>query len=125
MFSAIVEHTRQVIYLEDDDVAFVEDGSLSIHRIKRDGTDQPAQQLREVQRLTMELQQIMRGDYKTFMQKEIFEQPDSVVNTMRGRVLADGRVVLGGIKVGSVSVRLGVFGIPIRSSQTTDDFRTT
>jgi len=48
----------------------------------------------------MELHQIMRGDYKTFMQKEIFEQPDSVVNTMRGRVLADGRVVLGGIKVG-------------------------
>ncbi|KAH7696854.1 Protein F22B3.4, partial [Aphelenchoides avenae] len=46
----------------------------------------------------MELQQIMRGDYKTFMQKEIFEQPDSIVNTMRGRLLPDGRIVLGGIK---------------------------
>jgi glucosamine--fructose-6-phosphate aminotransferase (isomerizing) len=80
-------------------VAFVEDGALSIHRIKRDGTDS-SQQTREVQQLTMELQQIMRGDFKTFMQKEIFEQPDSVVNTMRGRVLADGRVVIGGIKVG-------------------------
>ena len=87
-----------MIFLEDDDVAFVEDGSLSIHRIKRDGTD-PTQQIREVQQLTMELQQIMRGDFKTFMQKEIFEQPDSCVNTMRGRVLADGRIVLGGIKV--------------------------
>lgn len=100
-FSAIVEHTRQVIFLEDDDIAFMEDGKLSIHRIKRDGTD-PSEQTREVQQLTLELQQIMRGDFKTFMQKEIFEQPDSVVNTMRGRVLADGRVVIGGIKVGII-----------------------
>lgn len=34
----------------------------------------------------MELQQIMKGNYDFFMQKEIFEQPDSVINTMRGRV---------------------------------------
>uniref|UniRef100_F1KTW2 glutamine--fructose-6-phosphate transaminase (isomerizing) n=1 Tax=Ascaris suum TaxID=6253 RepID=F1KTW2_ASCSU len=94
--SAIVEHTKQVIFLEDDDVAFVEDGSLSIHRIKRGSNNSP--QTREVQNLTMELQQIMMGNFKTFMQKEIFEQPESVVNTMRGRVLPDGRVVLGGIK---------------------------
>jgi glucosamine--fructose-6-phosphate aminotransferase (isomerizing) len=48
----------------------------------------------------MELQQIMKGNFKTFMQKEIYEQPDSVVNTMRGRLNYDARrVVLGGIKV--------------------------
>ena len=70
---------------------------MSIHRIKKDESV-PSEQRREVQRLTMELQQIMRGDYKTFMQKEIFEQPESVVNTMRGRLHTDGRVVLGGIK---------------------------
>ncbi|EJW72844.1 glutamine-fructose-6-phosphate transaminase 1, partial [Wuchereria bancrofti] len=40
----------------------------------------------------------MMGDFKTFMQKEIYEQPDSIVNTMRGRILDDGTVVLGGIK---------------------------
>uniref|UniRef100_A0A914DLC0 glutamine--fructose-6-phosphate transaminase (isomerizing) n=1 Tax=Acrobeloides nanus TaxID=290746 RepID=A0A914DLC0_9BILA len=95
--SAIIEHTNQVIFLEDDDVALVEDGALSIHRINRDGIDSFSE-IREVQQLNMELQQIMRGEYKTFMQKEIFEQPESVVNTMRGRVLKDGRVVLGGIK---------------------------
>lgn len=39
------------------------------------------------------------GEFKTFMQKEIFEQSESAVNTMRGRILADGRVQLGGIKV--------------------------
>lgn len=47
----------------------------------------------------MELQQIMMGDFKTFMQKEIYEQPDSIVNTMRGRILDNGSVVLGGVKV--------------------------
>lgn len=94
--SAIIEHTKQVIFLEDDDVAAVEDGALSIHRIKRGHNTSP--QTREVQNLTMELQQIMMGDYKTFMQKEIYEQPESVVNTMRGRLLPDGQVVLGGIK---------------------------
>jgi len=47
----------------------------------------------------MEIQQIMKGNYDYFMQKEIFEQPDSVVNTMRGRVRFDGNaIVLGGIK---------------------------
>ena len=39
------------------------------------------------------------GSFKTFMQKEIYEQTESVVNTMRGRVLPNGTVVLGGIKV--------------------------
>lgn len=73
--------------------------ALSIHRIKR-GDQGP--QSREVQLLNMELQQIMKGNFKTFMQKEIFEQTESVVNTTRGRVLNDGRVVLGGIKVDSI-----------------------
>uniref|UniRef100_A0AC35U4Q6 Glutamine--fructose-6-phosphate transaminase (isomerizing) n=1 Tax=Rhabditophanes sp. KR3021 TaxID=114890 RepID=A0AC35U4Q6_9BILA len=95
--SAIIEHTKQVIFLEDDDVALVEDGSLTIHRIKRSGRDLQAVETRAIHSLNMELQEIMRGSFKTFMQKEIFEQPESVVNTMRGRVLNDGRVVLGGI----------------------------
>ena len=42
----------------------------------------------------------MLGDYTSFMQKEIFEQNESVINTMRGRVDYGGnKVVLGGIKV--------------------------
>ncbi|TKR96730.1 hypothetical protein L596_010709 [Steinernema carpocapsae] len=95
--SAIIEHTNQVIILEDDDVALIEDGSLSIHHIRR-GDDSMISQVREVQQLNLELQDIMRGEFKTFMQKEIFEQPDSVVNTMRGRLLPNGNIVLGGIK---------------------------
>ena len=48
----------------------------------------------------MEIQQIMKGNFSTFMQKEIYEQPESVVNTMRGRVNFDTEtVILGGLKV--------------------------
>uniref|UniRef100_A0A7N9AWU2 glutamine--fructose-6-phosphate transaminase (isomerizing) n=1 Tax=Mastacembelus armatus TaxID=205130 RepID=A0A7N9AWU2_9TELE len=94
--SAVIEHTNRVIFLEDDDVAAVMDGRLSIHRIKRRAGDYPA---RAIQTLQMELQQIMKGNYSSFMQKEIFEQPESVVNTMRGRVNFDNNTVtLGGLK---------------------------
>ncbi|XP_032595864.1 glutamine--fructose-6-phosphate aminotransferase [isomerizing] 2 isoform X5 [Drosophila grimshawi] len=94
--SAVIEHTNRVIYLEDDDVAAVRDGTLSIHRLKKSLDDPHA---REITTLKMEIQQIMKGNYDYFMQKEIFEQPESVVNTMRGRVRFDGTtIVLGGIK---------------------------
>ncbi|XP_034397543.1 glutamine--fructose-6-phosphate aminotransferase [isomerizing] 1 [Cyclopterus lumpus] len=94
--SAVIEHTNRVIFLEDDDVAAVVEGRLSIHRIKRTTGDYPA---RAVQTLQMELQQIMKGNFSSFMQKEIFEQPESVFNTMRGRINFDNNtVILGGLK---------------------------
>ncbi|CAL8090959.1 unnamed protein product [Orchesella dallaii] len=94
--SAIIEHTNRVLYLEDDDVAAVKDGVLSIHRLKRAIDDPHA---REITTLKMEIQQIMKGNFSSFMQKEIFEQPESVVNTMRGRVdFENGTVILGGLK---------------------------
>ncbi|KAF3850752.1 hypothetical protein F7725_012524 [Dissostichus mawsoni] len=93
---AVIEHTNRVIFLEDDDVAAVVEGRLSIHRIKRTAGDYPA---RAIQTLQMELQQIMKGNYSSFMQKEIFEQPESVVNTMRGRInFENNTVTLGGLK---------------------------
>lgn len=115
--SAVIEHTNRVIYLEvlkiilhfahnlkmtfllltqDDDVAAVKDGALSIHRLKKSMDDSHA---REITTLKMEIQQIMKGNYEYFMQKEIFEQPESVINTMRGRVNFENQTVtLGGIK---------------------------
>nr|UEK51509.1 Gfat1-like protein [Parasacculina yatsui] len=95
--SAVIEHTNKVIYLEDDDVTWLCDGKLSIHRLQRASMDESA--TREVHTLKMEIQQIMKGNYSTFMQKEIFEQPESVVNTMRGRINFENEtVVLGGVK---------------------------
>jgi len=94
--SAIIEHTNRVLYLEDDDVAAVKEGVLSIHRLKRSIDDSHS---REITTLKMEIQQIMKGNFSSFMQKEIFEQPESVVNTMRGRVdFKSGTVILGGLK---------------------------
>jgi len=74
-----------VIYLEDDDVASVVDGGLTLHRVK--STSKGNDTSRDINRLELELQQIMKGNFSSFMQKEIFEQPESVVNTMRGRVI--------------------------------------
>ena len=94
--SAIIEHTKKVLYLEDDDIAHIHDGSLNIHRLsKDDGTSN----VRAIQTLEMELQEIMKGKFDHFMQKEIFEQPESVVNTMRGRLNVENKTVtLGGLK---------------------------
>ncbi|CAH8608973.1 unnamed protein product [Heterobilharzia americana] len=64
--SALIEHTDKVIFLEDDDLAAVRDGQLTIHRLSRG-----ASATREVVTLQMELQQIMKGNYDYFMQKEI------------------------------------------------------
>jgi len=92
--SAIIEHTNRVIFLEDDDVAAVKLGVLSIHRSNKEG-----ELAREITTLKMEIQQIMKGNFSSFMQKEIFEQPESVVNTMRGRINFElEEVTLGGIK---------------------------
>ncbi|CAF3003111.1 unnamed protein product [Rotaria socialis] len=96
--SAIIEHTNQVIFMEDDDLAVVNNGALTIHRTQH-GEIIGQSTIREIHELKIELQQIMKGNYKYFMQKEIFEQPESVINTMRGRVnFSTKKVVLGGIK---------------------------
>ena len=94
--SSIVEHTKKVLYLEDDDIAHIHEGSLNIHRLNK---DDGASNVRAIQTLEMELQEIMKGKFDHFMQKEIFEQPESVVNTMRGRLdVANKNVTLGGLK---------------------------
>ncbi|RWS31005.1 glutamine--fructose-6-phosphate aminotransferase [isomerizing] 2-like protein, partial [Leptotrombidium deliense] len=96
--SAIIEHTNRVIFLEDDDVAAISEGRLTIHRVKRT-LDETSALTREIITLKMEIQEIMKGSFSFFMQKEIFEQPESVVNTMRGRVnFENATVTLGGIK---------------------------
>jgi len=68
--SAIIEHTNHVIYLEDNDVAAVSDGMLTIHRLSSgDGPDEKA--VREVLVLKMQIQQIMKGKFSKKVNKEI------------------------------------------------------
>ena len=60
-------------------MAAIKNGALSIHRLRRLYDDPHS---REIHTLKMELQQIMKGNYDYFMQKEIFQQPETVINTM-------------------------------------------
>ena len=64
--SAIIEHTDRVIYLEDDDVAAVNNGILSLHRANRDESNLQTTEFREVTTLKMEIQQIMKGNYSRY-----------------------------------------------------------
>ena len=63
--SAIIEHTDRVIFLEDDDVAAISNGVLTIHRIKRDNDNTSLS--REVTILKMEIQQIMKGNFSRYL----------------------------------------------------------
>ncbi|KAF2669628.1 glucosamine-fructose-6-phosphate aminotransferase [Microthyrium microscopicum] len=100
--SAIVEHTKKVLYLEDDDIAHIHEGVLNIHRLKKDDKSTT----RAIQTLEIELQEIMKGEFDHFMQKEIFEQPESVVNAMRGRLdVASKTVTLGGLRQYITTIR--------------------
>ena len=97
--AAIVEHTKRVLYLEDDDIAHIAAGELHIHRLRRkeDGAATPS--IRSIETLEIEIAEIMKGKFDHFMQKEIYEQPESVVNTMRGRVNFDtNTITLGGLR---------------------------
>lgn len=95
--ASVIEHTKKVLFLEDDDIAHIYDGELHIHRAKKSIAGEST--FRPIQTLEMELNEIMKGPYKHFMQKEIFEQPDSAFNTMRGRLdFSNNSVNLGGLK---------------------------
>ncbi|GDX87891.1 glutamine--fructose-6-phosphate aminotransferase [isomerizing] [Gemmatimonadota bacterium] len=92
--SAVLAHTRQVVYLDDGDVAVIE------HDAYRVIDAHAATISRKVDRIHWDLAEIERGGYDHFMLKEIFEQPVSVENTMRGRlILDDGTAKLGGINL--------------------------
>ncbi|MBK6539907.1 MAG: glutamine--fructose-6-phosphate transaminase (isomerizing) [Flavobacteriales bacterium] len=90
----IVEHTKNVVYLEDGEIALIDRfQGLKIRNIKnQDKTP-------FIQELEMHLETLEKGGYDHFMLKEIHEQPRSIRDSMRGRLnLAKGEVVLGGIK---------------------------
>jgi glucosamine--fructose-6-phosphate aminotransferase (isomerizing) len=90
--SAIVDHTRQVVYLEDGEVAEVTAGGF------RTTTIEDVEIEKVVEEITLELSQIERGGYEHFMLKEIHEQPETILNAMRGRLLVEeGDVKLGGL----------------------------
>ncbi|XP_078435821.1 putative glucosamine-fructose-6-phosphate aminotransferase [Wolffia australiana] len=93
---AIVEHTKKYLVIEDDEVVHIKDGSVSILKFDQE-KEKPASVQRALSFLEMEVEQIKKGNYEHFMQKEIHEQPNSLTTTMRGR-LKNKQVILGGLK---------------------------
>jgi len=90
----IIEHTKNVVYLEDGEIAVIDrEKGLKIRNVKNQ-VKTPF-----IQELEMHLETLEKGGYDHFMLKEIHEQPRSIRDSMRGRLnIAKGEVVLGGIK---------------------------
>ena len=92
--SAIVAYTRQVIYLKDGDIARVTPEGVTVYSLDN------APVSREVQEVDWDLGAIEKGGFDHFMLKEIFEQPDALRNTIRGRLDKQGATaVLAGLNL--------------------------
>ena len=90
----IVEYTKDVVYLDDEEIAVIDlEEGFKLYNIK----DQP--QTPYIQKLELELEALEKGGYEHFMLKEIHEQPRSIHDCFRGRLNAtDGWVSLGGVR---------------------------
>ena len=88
----LVEHTRQVVYLNDGEMVTVRRSGYQVRTIENEPLE------KEVHELEWSLSEIEKGGYDHFMLKEIMEQPDAMADAMRGRVLPDeNEIVLGGL----------------------------
>lgn len=89
----IIEYTNEVVYINDYEIVTIKDGDMTI----KNTDDVPSTPY--IQTLDMELEAIEKGGYEHFMLKEIYEQPRSIGDCMRGRLNAEkGHLVLGGIR---------------------------
>lgn len=89
----IVEYTKKVIYLNDEEVAtLTSDGQLRIKTLRNE------EMTPTIHQIELEIEQLEKGGYDYFMLKEIFEQPQTIAECMRGRLNAEeGWVRLGGM----------------------------
>ena len=78
--SAVVQHTSNVIYLDDDDIAMVTDECVTIRNVDNVPVS------REISTIDWEVESAEKGGFEHFMLKEIYEQPDSLKNAIRGRL---------------------------------------
>jgi glucosamine--fructose-6-phosphate aminotransferase (isomerizing) len=90
--TAIVSHTRQVVYLDDGEIAVLTRTGFITKTIE----DVPV--TKEVEEITFDLEQLEKGGYPHFMLKEIHQQPETIRDAMRGRLLPnEGTARLGGL----------------------------
>ncbi len=97
--SAIINHTKDVTYLDDNEIAVISRHGVKIKTIDNLEVD------KKVEKISFDLDKIEKGGHEHFMLKEIMEQPQTIENAMRGRLLSDeGTVHLGGIEHESESL---------------------
>ena len=90
--NALIAHTSKVVYLEDHEMAFITKEGFKVKNIFDEKIN------KEIQEVKLTLDEISKGGYDHFMLKEIMEQPESLRNSMRGRLLEeDGISKLGGL----------------------------
>jgi glucosamine--fructose-6-phosphate aminotransferase (isomerizing) len=81
---AILEHTNKVIYLKDNEIAVLEKDNFYIKNLNGNFVD------KKIEEIKWTIEQLEKGNFKHFMLKEIFEQPESLSNTLRGKVSDNG-----------------------------------
>ncbi len=87
--SPFIEFTKNAVYLEDEQMAIIRRGKdIKVRKIKGDSLVDPY-----VQELQLNLEQIEKGGYDHFMLKEIYEQPEAILDTFRGRLLSNEAVI--------------------------------
>ena len=88
--SPFIEHTNRSIYLEDNEMAVInQDKGLKMYAIPDNSRVDP-----QIQELQLSLEKIEKGGYDHFMLKEIYEQPDAIIDTFRGRLHRDQQQIL-------------------------------
>lgn len=98
--AAILKHTRQVIYLEDRQMIMATPGGFITMTVENEYVEHI------IQEVDWDLEMIEKGGYPHFMLKEIFEQPETIRNAMRGRLIpATGDARLGGLNMSEEDLR--------------------
>lgn len=86
--SPFIEFTKEAVYLEDGEMATITLKGVDVHKIKDNKKVNPI-----IQELKISLEEIEKGGYDHFMLKEIHEQPKSIMDTMRGRLLVEKGII--------------------------------
>ena len=98
--AALLKHTRQVIYLEDQQMVVATPKHFTTMTVQNEYVEH------KIQEVDWDLEQIEKGGYDHFMLKEIFEQPETIRNAMRGRLIAEtGHAKLGGLNMSEKELR--------------------
>ncbi|KEG12615.1 putative glucosamine-fructose-6-phosphate aminotransferase [Trypanosoma grayi] len=108
--NSFIDHTREVIFLDDDDIAHFHDGALDFYTTagSSDAASAAVPITRVAQTIDHSLEALSKGSYEHFMLKEIHEQPDSVTRSMRGRIdFQTGLVHLDGLDASTVAAMRG------------------